>query len=38
MARRSSQKQLRDPKAPKRGKTAWQLFSSENRDEVAVRE
>ncbi|CAF1223420.1 unnamed protein product [Rotaria sordida] len=34
MARRSSQKRRRDPNAPKRGKTAWQMFFSDNREEV----
>ncbi len=37
MARRSSQKRRGDPNAPKRTKTAWQMFYSENRDEVKVR-
>ncbi|CAF1103472.1 unnamed protein product [Rotaria sp. Silwood1] len=35
MARRSSQKNRRqDPNAPKRVKTAWQMFFSDNREEV----
>jgi len=37
MTRRSSQKQRRrDPNAPKQGRTAWQLFFAEYREQVAV--
>jgi hypothetical protein len=36
MARRSNQKRPRDPHAPKKAKTAWQLFDAENREEVQV--
>ena len=37
MARRSSQKKRRgDPNAPKKSATAWQMFSSDNREEVTV--
>lgn len=36
MARRSSQKPRRDPNAPKKYKTAWRLFFSENLEEVKV--
>ncbi|CAF2617713.1 unnamed protein product [Rotaria sp. Silwood2] len=40
MARRSSQKthRRRDPNAPKRSKTAWQMFFSDNREEVKVKQ
>ncbi|CAF0748576.1 unnamed protein product [Adineta ricciae] len=34
MARRSAQKRSRNPNAPKRGKTAWNLFFTEHRDDV----
>ena len=33
---RSSQKRRRDPNAPNRGKTAWQMFFSDNREEMKV--
>jgi hypothetical protein len=36
MARRSSQKRRRDPNQPKRGKSAYQAFSSDNREDVKV--
>jgi hypothetical protein len=39
MARRksqSSQKRRVDPNAPKKGKSAWHMFSSDNREDVKV--